>query len=165
MLRYLRMVAVVVIFSMVAFLGAFIKFGGAAASIALDSWASFFVAAFFGPLYGGVVAAIGHLLSAGTGGFPFTPPVHGLIALLQFAWAFAFGLIIMHFNNFAGLIVASVVVVLLNGVVAPLIIGGVFPELMAVMKTLIPVLALASLVNVSLAAAVLLVMKRARKPS
>lgn len=165
MLRYVRMVAVVVVFSMVAFLGAFIKFGGAAASIALDSWASFFVAAFFGPLYGGVVAAIGHLLSAVTGGFPFTPPVHGLVALLQFTWAVAFGLIIQRFNRLTGLIAASVVAILLNGVAAPLIIGVFFPQLMAVMKTLIPVLTLASLVNVALADMVLLIMRRARKTS
>jgi len=164
MVSYFRVILVVTIFSLVSFLGAFVKFGGAG-SIALDSWASFFVAAFFGPMYGGAVAAIGHLLSALTGGFPFTPPVHALVALLQFSWACIFGLITRRSNSIPGIVGASVLAVGLNGVAAPLIIGTVFTQLKPAMISLIPVLALASAVNVLLATAVLLVIRRTRKES
>jgi uncharacterized membrane protein len=161
--NYFRSVAIVSIFSIVAFLGGFIKFGGAA-SIALDSWASFFVSAFFGPIHGALVGAFGHLLSATTGGFPFGPPVHLLVALMQFTWAALFGLISRRDETKkAWLLVGAVITVILNGVAGPLIIGTVFPQLTQAMHTLIPVLTLASVINVSIAALVYTFMKKGNR--
>lgn len=163
-MNYVRAIAVITIFTLVAFLGGFVKLGGAA-SIALDSWASFFVAAFFGPWYGGLVGFFAHILSAGTGGFPFGPPVHAMVAVLQLMWALVFGFIARRSNNILGLVVASIVAVGLNGLVAPYLIGFAFPPLLPVMKTLVPILLAASFANVVLAAFVLLAMRRIRKSS
>ncbi len=162
---------IAVIFSVVSFLGGLLKLGGTA-SIALDSWASFFVAAFFGPILGGVVASAGHFLSALSGGFPFTPVVHLAVMALQFVWAFLFGWIFQYLTkehsdstanasalrrsrNIRGLAIGGALAVFGNGIVSPLIIGLLFPHLAGVMQSLITLLIVASTANVVLAIAVL----------
>ncbi len=169
--KFRHFVIVAVIFSLVAFLGGLLKLGGAA-SIALDSWASFFVAAFFGPVVGGVVAASGHFLSALSGGFPFTPLVHLAVMGLQFVWAFLFGWIFhaatkegagatintsaqRRSRNIKGLVIGGTVAIFGNGVVSPFVIGLLFPHLAGAMQSLMTVLVIASAVNVALAIAVL----------
>jgi hypothetical protein len=159
---YIKYIAIIVGFSMLSFLGGLIKLGGAA-SIALDSWVSFFVAGFFGPLLGAPVAGIAHLLSAASGGFPFGISVHLLIAILQVVWAFLFGWIALRFLNWWGLLIAAAVAVFCNGVVAPVIIGTVFPHLWNPVIGLIPVLAMASGVNAVIAMIVIIAIRRIKQ--
>lgn len=142
-----RSTIIVAVFSMVSFLLSLIKFGGAS-SIALDSFPSYFTAVYFHPILGGLVALIGHLLSAASGGFPFSLQVHLLIALLQAIWAIVFGIIPRIQNKIYLLSIAAPIAILLNGYAAPYIIGYFFPELKDPIIGLIPVLLIASTVNI-----------------
>jgi len=136
-----------------------IKFGGAS-SIALDSFPSYFAAAFFHPLLGGLVAMFGHLLSAASGGFPFSLPVHLLVAGLQALWAIIFGVIPRFGNNIYLLVISAPLTIFLNGYLAAHIIVYYFPELKGPVLALIPVLFFASTVNVFVAIVALIVMRR-----
>ena len=77
----------------------------------------------FSPLEGGVVGALGHLISAATAGFPLGLPIHLIIAAEMFVFAWLFGLLARPL----GALVAAAVAVLLNGLLAPAVllpIGG-----------------------------------------
>lgn len=149
-----RYIVVTAIFTVLSFFGGLVKFGTPVGSVALDSWPGFFVAGYFSPMLGAIVGALGHLASAASAGF-FLGWVHLVIAMLQAIWALVFGVILHRTDTLLGLITASIVAVVLNGVAAPYILAFVDPDQASLYKTLIPLLVLASVVNV-LAAAVML---------
>lgn len=95
-------------------IGAMIKIQG---TIAFDSMPGFFAALFIGPTAGGFVAALGHLLTAFTSGFPLTIPMHIMLTLVMGLIAYAFGVL----GNKTNGIVACTVATLLNGPVATFI--------------------------------------------
>lgn len=99
----------------ISLIGSLIKIQG---SIALDSMAGFFAALFLGPVYGALVASIGHLLSAITSAFPLTLPIHIIITLQMGVFAYLFGIVYKKSNG----IIASIVATVLNGVVALLVL-------------------------------------------
>ena len=103
-------------------IGAMIKIQG---SIAFDSLAAFLGALVLGPVYGGVIGLIGHLLSAYLSGFVLTLPVHFLVAIMMFISCWAFGKTYIkvgeYFNYHMNSVLAIIVAVLLNG---PLSLGA-----------------------------------------
>ncbi len=64
-----------------SFIGANIKISG---SIAFDSMPAFFGALVLGPVAGGIIGLIGHLLTAVFSGFPFGLPVHIIVAVMMY---------------------------------------------------------------------------------
>ncbi|WP_097668045.1 ECF transporter S component [Anaerosalibacter massiliensis] len=137
----------------ISFIGSLIKIQG---SIALDSMAGFFAALFLGPVYGGLVAGLGHLLTAATSGFLLTIPIHIVITLEMAVSAYIFGIVYRKFNS----IIASIVGILLNGIVAVLILMPITTWLRlplngkAFFAAMVGPLSLASVVNIVLACVV-----------
>lgn len=107
-----RTLAVMAIFIALSAVGSLIKIPSPLGTVALDSAPGFFSAVAFGPWVGFIVIAIGHILTSAIVGFPFTLPVHLLIALgmglcaLVFRW--------LGRRTLAGLVIAVVVTTLLN---------------------------------------------------
>ncbi len=92
--------------------GAFLKpFGN---SIAFDSMPAFLAASMLGPLAGALTGLLGHLISAGISGFPFTLPIH-LIVAVEMA---AVMIIYSFFSKKINIIISAAVAVVLNGVAA-----------------------------------------------
>ncbi|GAB6086043.1 ECF transporter S component [Alkaliphilus crotonatoxidans] len=78
------------LFIAISGIGAYIKIQG---SIALDSMGAFLAALLIDPLAGGIVALVGHLLSALTSGFPLTLPMHLLVSVLMSLVVWGFGIL------------------------------------------------------------------------
>ena len=140
-----------------AFVGANLKFLG---SIALDALPAFLGALLLGPFWGAAVGVLGHLLTALTSGFPFGLPAHLLIAAMMGLTMAAFWAVSTLLRNRLTQMVAqgiaAVVAVFING---PLEVLALFPLLgpalgKEALLALIPVISMASAVNV--AAAILL---------
>lgn len=100
----------------ISFIGSLIKIQG---TIALDSMSGFFAALFLGPVAGALVGSIGHLLTAFTSGFPLTIPIHLIIGLQMAAFVYLFGWVYEKTN----LLLASIVAIILNGIVAVIILA------------------------------------------
>ena len=66
---------------------------------------------------GAVIAALGHLLSAATTGFPLGALLHLIVAVEMALFAWVFGLLVRRVNAVVGAIVA----VILNGLLAPVV--------------------------------------------
>lgn len=75
-----KKITVMAVFIALSAVGALIKIPSPLGTIAFDSAPGFFVALGFTGWMGAIVAAIGHLLTAGFAGFPQTIPVHLFIA-------------------------------------------------------------------------------------
>ncbi len=128
-----------------AAVGSFLKIPSPLGSIALDSAPGYF-ASLISLKEGALVAALGHLFSAYTGGFPLGA-LHGVIAIYMSFCAVVFGRL-----SRVHVLIAILVATFLNGVVGSFLvypIGGL-PMVLAIM----PFLTLASAVNVVVAALV-----------
>ncbi len=66
-----------------SYIGSLIKITG---TIAFDSFPAFFGALALGGVYGGIIGFLGHLFTAFLSGFPFTLPIHLVIAVMMFIW-------------------------------------------------------------------------------
>ena len=99
-----------------SFVGSMIKIPGT--TIALDAMPGFFAALYLGPLMGGIVALLGHLLTALMSSFPLSLPLHLIIMLEMGVTAYAFGWIYKKSNA----ILAIIVGILLNGIISPLVL-------------------------------------------
>ncbi|PET40917.1 ECF transporter S component [Bacillus sp. AFS001701] len=88
-------------------------------SIAFDSLPAFLAAMLISPIAGGIVGALGHLLTAITSGFPFTVPVHLFIAIQMLVIVWIYGVLFKKMNQY----IAMVVAIILNGPVATLLSG------------------------------------------
>jgi uncharacterized membrane protein YesL len=138
-------------------IGAMIKIQG---SIAFDSLAAFLGALVLGPVYGGIIGFIGHLLSAYLSGFVLTLPVHILVAMMMFVSCWAFGQtytkLANHFNFHLNSLLAVIVAVLLNGPIS-LALAALYMQVFAGIPFLgvfVPMfipLTIAALINVVLA--------------
>ena len=64
-----------------SFVGSFLKISG---TIAFDALPAFYAAIVLGPLFGGIVGFFGHFFTALSSGFPFTLPIHLVIAVSMF---------------------------------------------------------------------------------
>lgn len=157
----LRYIVAIAVFTVLSFFGGLVKFGTPVGSVALDSWPGYFVAGYYAPGAGAVVGALGHLASAASSGF-FLGWVHLVIAVLQAVWSWTFGWIVRRFNNVVGLITASVLAILLNGVAAPYLLAVIDPSKAPLYKKLVILLVIASLVNVVAATTMLLLLRTVR---
>ena len=83
-------------------------------SIGLDAMPAFFGAAAVGPMLGGFVGAIAHLLIASFSGFVFGLPLHFVVALTMFASCFVYGYVRRSSNRY----LAMVVGIIMNGPVS-----------------------------------------------
>lgn len=95
--------------------GALIKIPSPTGTVALDSTPGYLTALAYGPGPGALVAALGHLLSAATAGFPLTLPLHLFVAL-QMAIIAA---LVAYANHRFNPVIASVLGIILNGIGAP----------------------------------------------
>lgn len=142
-------------------IGALIKIQG---TIALDSMPGYFAALYISPMAGGLVAALGHFLTAITSGFPLTFPMHIMLMLVMGIVAYVFGLVGKKVNGMIACIVATI----LNGPVSTLIaaftakvIGLPFNGVAMFAALAIP-LTIASAVNVVFAYIIYKVMENKR---
>jgi uncharacterized membrane protein len=103
-------------------------------SVAFDSMPAFLAAMLLGAPEGAVVGAVGHLLTAALSGFPYTLPLHIVIAAEMALICFAVGIISVKFRRpywFSG-----IVAFVLNAFAAPLILlvwPGMGPKVCAVL--------------------------------
>lgn len=143
-----------------SYIGSLIKIGPGG-SIALDSMPAFFAALLMGPLAGSAVGFIGHILTAATGGFPFTLPIHFVIAVEMAGICWIFGFMAERLN----IVIPTVTAIILNGLVATYISAsamemlGVVPSAMGLFKVLVGPLSLVSAVNVVLAVVLYRILK------
>jgi riboflavin transporter len=153
--KRLKAILLMALFCALAVLGANIKIAG---SIALDAMPAFLSAMLMGGPYGAIVGALGHLISALLSGFPFTVPLHLVIALEMAAICFLAGVLAKRGGKWV--ILSAVVTFVLNGVIAPMVLivwpGMGWP---AFVGSLVPLLT-ASAVNAFIAAILYYLLKK-----
>jgi uncharacterized membrane protein len=147
---FARLAMVIGVFSALSIVGGLIKMPSPVGSIALDSAPGYFVASYYSPWLGALVGALGHLGSAATGGMPLGP-LHFVIAPSMAVICGAFGWLARRGQSIFFLIGSGVLAVALNGVGRPLFLTLVgLPRPIA--WAIIPLLVVASAINVALAA-------------
>lgn len=138
-----RNLVLMALFIALSFVGAQLKIFS---TIAFDSLPAFLATLLMGPVYGAIIAVIGHLLTALTSGFPMTLPVHLVIAVgmgvtMVAAW-FIFTLIKKAANDFLALLAFVIIAAVFNGPVllllcSPLLVPMLtWPGLMGMMPLL-----------------------------
>ena len=135
------------VFIALSAVGSLIKIPSPTGTVALDAAPGFFSAIAFGWLEGGIVAGLGHLLTAATTGFPLGIMIHLLVAGEQFLWAAVFWFVKEKVNIWA----AAAAAIFCNGVLGALILlpmGGI-----GLYISMLPGLLVGSVVNVVIAAA------------
>ncbi len=143
-------------FIALTFIGSYIKIPSPLQSIALDSTAAFLCALILGSFEGGMVAVLGHMLSAANSGFPLSLLIHIIVAVTMFISVFFFGVAYKKTNVYLAVIVG----VILNGVASPLVIA-VLPQFgWGFFIAMTPFLVLASFVNVIISALVYVPLSR-----
>jgi hypothetical protein len=132
-------------------IGAFIKPFGS--SIAFDSLPAFVAASIMGPIFGAIVGALGHFVSAMIAGFaPMGIVLHLVVCVEMAIVMLVYGFLVKQVNIYVG----AVVGIILNGVVATAvfipILGMPFFTMMVGPLTLVTVInvLLAVLVHVAL---------------
>lgn len=141
------------LFIALCFVGANIKVMG---TIAFDSAPAFLGALLLGPVYGGIIGASGHFLTALISGFPLSLPVHLITMAIMALTMVVFTLIYKLFLNTSKLLAATLSIIcgaLVNGPLALLILT---PLLIPVMgKTgimaLVPILSGVAALNALIA--------------
>lgn len=121
----------------------FVKING---SIALDALPAFAGAALLGPIFGGVIAVLGHFATAATSGFNLGYDTHFVIAISMFIAAFGFGLIIKAKYLYTD-VIAIIFAIAMN--MLPLLYVGIRIDF-GLAWALTPSLLLAATVNVLL---------------
>ncbi|MEL7565491.1 MAG: ECF transporter S component [Clostridiales bacterium] len=141
--RRLVRIALLVALSVV---GASIKIPSILGTPAFDSMPGYFAAAVLGRKEGALIAALGHIFTALTAGFPLSLPIHLLTAVEMGICAYVFGFLFRKTNSLIAIIVATV----LNGVGAPTTMIPIMG--MPVFYALITPLLIASGLNIVIAA-------------
>lgn len=154
-----RALITIATFGAAAALGGLLKIPSPVGSIGLDSAPGFFCAAFFGPIVGAAVGAIGHLGSAATAGFPLGGWLHANVAVHMAVWSAIFGALTRSVDKTWFLFVAAAIAAVLNAVASPmLLIPAGLPKATAI--AIIPFLSVAALLNLGLAAVALIVVSK-----
>ncbi|PKM67897.1 MAG: ECF transporter S component [Firmicutes bacterium HGW-Firmicutes-2] len=122
-------------------------------SIAFDALPAFLTAVMVGPILGGLVGFIAHLLVAMFTGFPFSLPLHLLIAVLMFVSCYVYGKVRQSHNRY----LAMALGIIMNGPVSLALIS-IFAKIlgmpfsgMIMFSTLILPLLVGSMVNIVVA--------------
>lgn len=143
-----RKLVIMALFIAVSFLGANIKIMG---TIAFDSMAGFLGCLILGPVYGAVIGALGHFLTAATSGFPYTVPVHMLIMVDMALTMLFFGIIhnkLLKINKYLGIVAAAIIGIIING---PISILMIVPIMGWGMIAMLPILCVAAFLNILIA--------------
>jgi uncharacterized membrane protein len=149
-----RRIARIAIFIALSAVGALTKIPSPTGTVALDSCMGYFSAAAFGSAEGALVAALGHLLTSFTMGFPLGLPVHFYVALQMALWVMVFRVLTVRVHTLAGIVGA----VLLNGVGSAYLIipfGGI-----GLATALVVPLVIGSAANVVIASAAYSIVKK-----
>lgn len=125
-------------------------------TIAFDSLPGFLGTLVLGPVYGGIIGAIGHFLTAFTSGFPLTLPVHLVLMVTMALTMVAFGLVYNHFrvkNNKLANILSLIVGTFVNGPLSMLVLTPLLKPVMGIAGIIAytPVLSLVAALNIILA--------------
>lgn len=91
-----RWLALYGIFLALIVIGANVKVLG---SVAFDSAPAFLGTLLLGPMGGALLGAVGHLVSAALAGFPFTVPVHLVVAVLMALTMYLYGRVYQRFHD------------------------------------------------------------------
>jgi len=119
-----RKIARVAIFIALSAVGALVKIPSPTGTVALDACPGFFSAITFGAKEGGIVAFLGHLLTAAITGFPLGFPTHLYIGVQMAIWVIIF----RYVSHKTNLIFGAIIAILLNGILSSLLmipIGGI----------------------------------------
>lgn len=140
-----RNLVLAAMFIAISFVGANLKIMG---TIAFDSLPAFMSTLMMGPVYGAVIGAIAHFLTAATSGFPLTLPVHIIIMIEMAITMYLFGVSYNKFkgkSNNIGIIVSTIVAILING---PISTFALIPIMGNSVLSFIPLLTVAAALNV-----------------
>ena len=151
-----KRIARMAIFIAMSAVGAMVKVPSPTGTVALDAAFAFFSAVAFGWREGAIVAALGHMLTALTTGFPLGFPMHLFIAVQMAVWVSVFDIVSNKINVWVGAVIA----VLLNGPVSSLLvipIGGI-----GLTAALIIPLTIGSIINVFIAVTAFLIIKKSK---
>ncbi len=135
-----RNVTLAALFIALCGIGALLKIPGPFSSVALDLAPALISTLFLGPVWAGVIAALGHLISAFTGGLPLGP-FHAIVAVEMFLIVYVFGLMMKRGWRAAGFLFVT----LATGLLAPLPFYFLISP--ALYMTLVPVLLVATAIN------------------
>lgn len=114
--KYLVMMGLCIALS---YIGAMIKIQQ---TIAFDALPAFFAALVLGPIAGGIVGLIGHMLTALLSGFPLSLPIHLVVGGMMFVSCASFGFVYKKSNK----VLAGIVGILMNGPVSLAVAAIVF---------------------------------------
>lgn len=78
-------------------------------TIGFDALPAFFAAVAIGPLFGGIIGIISHMMIAATTGFSLTLPLHIVVALLMFISCYAYGMTRKTLNRYGAMVIGIVV--------------------------------------------------------
>lgn len=142
-----RKLVLIALFLAISYLGAFIKIPGPAQSIALDSFSGYLGGLVLGGVYGGFIGSLGHIFTSMVSGFPLSLPVHMIISAMMFFAILAYSILTKKFNIVVGTVVGTII----NGVLMPVMLM-VLPGMdKGFLIALIPILTIASFVNIIIA--------------
>lgn len=126
---------------------AFIKIPSPTGTVALDAMPAYAAGVLLGGIPGAVVGFLGHIATSLNAGFPLTLPVHLIIAVVMAITVYLFSFTYEKTNIFF----ASIVGTIINGAGAPLLLMLLPKSNPQLLLGLIPVLLVASGVNVVMA--------------
>lgn len=143
-----RNLVLAAMFIAISFVGANLKIMG---TIAFDSMPAFMATLILGPVYGAVIGAVAHFLTALTSGFPLSLPVHIIIMIDMALTMYLFGVTynkLKENNESIAIIVSTIVAVLINGPISTFIL---IPIMGKAVLAFLPVLTAAAGLNVIIA--------------
>jgi riboflavin transporter len=142
-----RFIALMGLFIGMSVVGGYIKMPNPiTSSVAFDSLPAFLAALVLGGVPGAIVGFLGHLASAGAGGFPLSLPIHLFVGLQMAVIMILFNFVAKKFN----IIFAIIAGIILNGVVAPACFILIPGHGMATFMYLLPLLTFAGSLNIIL---------------
>lgn len=139
-----RNVTLAALFIALCGIGALLKIPGPFSSVALDLAPALISTLFLGPVWAGVIAAFGHLISAFTGGLPLGP-FHAIVAIEMFVIVWVFGKLVKRGYRVLGFLFVT----LATGILAPLPFYFLISP--ALYLTLVPILLVATAINCAVA--------------
>lgn len=151
-----KRVARMAIFIAMSAVGSMVKIPSPTGTIALDAAFAFFAAIAFGWREGAIVAALGHMLTALTTGFPLSFPMHLFIAFQMSVYVSVFEIVSKKIHLWVGVAVG----IILNGPFSSLLIipiGGI-----GLTVALIIPLTIGSIVNIFIAVAAYLIINKSK---
>lgn len=151
-----KRIARMAIFIAMSAVGAMVKIPSPTGTVALDAAFAFFSAIAFGWREGAIVAALGHMLTALSTGFPLSFPMHIYIAFQMSVYVSVFAVAAKKIHLWAGVAIG----IILNGPVSSLLvlpIGGI-----GLTIALFVPLTIGSIVNISIAVAAYLIINKSK---